>query len=501
MRLLVILVSLLMVSSTAAQIHLTVDDPITISGYGLDSSGIQQTPDSVRVVVCHDGAEQHDAWYDPSDAQCVAFNGGLTFYDMFGDLDNDAGPGLYEVRAGFFLHDDSLYDWRSLWVYIGVDLAAVEDTVLEIKDLLDARESWSLVGRTRIGDTIQRAASTLTEDSNIGIDWSDIINPGYVAILSGTVIQRVNIIDEDFTTIDLDNATIGRVAEKTGYRLSSEGVGDVWANPSRTLSGLGFALDSADFSDSCFDEVHFTAGYFDSTRGSAGGPDSAVLARAVWNAPSANHTTAGTFGDYLDARVSGLGLGGGAFTVTLTATDTLAGQTVPGVRVAVRNLEQTSLLAVGRTDPSGQVRFNLDAGSFLLMADAPGYLFAPFDTLIVTGATLATAAGRRFDPGAPAAPTLCRVYGFVYDVTGLPDPGAVVSAGLPKGVSRTGELIVSPSAVTTATDTTGYFCLDLIPSAMLDGVPKYEVTITRTDGTILRKRITAPSQASWALSW
>jgi len=501
MRTRAFLVSILLASGATAQIHLATDDPITISGYGLDSAGVQQTPDSVRVIVCHDGAEQHDAWYDQSDAQCTPLNGGLTFYDMFGDIDNDAGPGLYEVRAGFFLHDDSLYDWRSLWVYIGVDPAAVADTVQGIKDLLDARETWSLAGRALIGDTIRRAASTLTEDSNIGIDWSDIINPGQAVALSGTIISRVTILDEDFTSIDLDNATIGRVGEKTGYRLSSEGVGDVWANPARTLSGLGFALDSADFRDSCFDETHFTAGYFDSARGSAGGLDSAMLARAVWNAPSAHHTVAGTFGDYLDARVSGFGSGGGAFTATLTATDTLVGQTVPGVRVVVRNLEQTSLLAVGRTDPSGQVRFNLDAGSFLVIADAPGYLFAPFDTLTVTGATIATMAGRRFDPGTPAAPTLCRVYGFVYDVTGMPNPGAVVSAGLPKGVSRTDEMIVSPSAVTTVTDTAGYFYLDLIPSDLLDGAPKYEVTIARTDGTILRKRITAPSQASWALSW
>jgi hypothetical protein len=389
-RLFVYMLLVLAPAGVAAQIHLNANDLVTLSGYGLDSAGIQQTPDSVRVVVTHEGLETHDAWYEASDAQCASLNGGLAFYDAIGDLDNDAGPGLYEIRAGFFLEHDSLYNWRTLWVYLGVDLAAIEDTVQGIKDILDDRELWSLAGRAPIGDT---------------------------------------------------------------------------------------------------------------SHGSSSGPDSATLARAVWNAPVANHTIAGTFGDYLDAEVSGIGTGGGAYSVSIVAVDTLTGQTVPGVRVAVRNLEQTGLLAVGATDPSGTVRFNLDVGQFLLTADAPGYLFTPFDSLLVAGPVTDSVRGRRFDPGDPGSPTLCRVYGFVYGVGGSPEAGAVVSAGLPKGISRTDELIISPSAVTAITDSTGYFQLDLIPSASLDSSPKYELTVTRADGAILRKRLTIPSQASWPLTW
>ena len=443
MRIMSAMLMLLVASSATAQIHITVDDRITISGFGLDSAGVQQTPDSVRVVVLRNGIEQHDVWYEAADDQCSSLNGGLTFSDAFGDLDNDAGVGLYEIRAGYYLHDDELYDWQTLWVYLGVDLAAIEDTVQGIKDLLDGRESWSLAGRSPIGDTIRRDASTLTEDSNVGVDWSDIINPGATAALSGTMISRVLILDEDFTTIDLDNASVGRLME------------------------LGFDLSADDFSSNCFDVSHFTEAFFDSAQGaaeSAGGSE-------------------------------------GAFAVTFTAVDTLSGQTVPGVRVALRNLEQTSLLAVGRTDPSGCARFNLDAGELLVVADAPGYLFAPFDTVEVGAGTSATIPGRRFDPGSPASPSLCRVYGIVYGVTGLPEGDIAVSAVLPKGVSRTTELIVSPSTVSTTTDSAGYFYLDLIPSASLDDNPKYELTITRPDGAILRKRIIVPDQASWSLAW
>jgi|GEM_PF-1542562 len=501
LKLLALLVVHLASLEIHAQIHLRADDLITLSGYGLDSAGIQQMPDSLRLIVLRHGVEEFDAWYDPSDIQCSALNGGLTFVDVFGDIDNDAGPGLYEVKAGFFLRDDSLYDWRTLWIYQGVDLAAIEDTVMGIKDILDARETWSLTGRSPIGDTIHRNASVLTEDSHVGVDWSKVTNQTSAVSLSATVISRLGVLDEDFTSIDLDSTTVGRLTERAGYRLSPDGVGDIWSHGSRSLSALGFALDSADFADSCFDETHFTAGYFDSAQGAAGGLDSADLANAVWNAPALNHDSPGTFGDYLDTKVSGLGTGGGAYAIILTAVDTLSGQTVPGVRVAIRNPEQTSLIAVGRTDASGTSRFNLDLGEFLVVADAPGYLFAPYDSLSVNGPVAEEIKGRRFDPGLPASPSLCRVYGFVYGVTGLPERGAVVSAGLPKGVSRTSDLIVSPSAVTVSTDSSGYFFLDLIPSSMLEGESRYELTITRTDGAILRKRFAVPSQASWLMDW
>jgi hypothetical protein len=377
----------------------------------------------------------------------------------------------------------------------------IQDTTQGIKDLLDGRESWTLAGRAPIGDTIQREASILTEDSNIGIDWSDIANPAASVILSGTAVGRLNMLDEDYTVIDLDGTSIGALTDRSDFRLSSVGVADMWSHPSRTLTELGFALDSADFADSCLDEVHYTSGFFDSAQGAAGGLDSVDIARAVWNTPGANHQVEGTFGYYLDGNISGIGTGGGAFAATITSLDTAIDQTVAGVRLAVRNLEQTALLASGATDIDGSVSFNLDAGSYLVSAMAPGYLFAPFDTLVVAGAVLDTVPGYRFDPGTPVSPSLCRIYGYVASVNSGPEVNATVTAYLPKGVTRTNDLIVSPFPVSTQTDSAGYFYLDLIPSESLEGAPEYEISVNRSDGTILRKRVAVPNTSSWPISW
>jgi hypothetical protein len=73
---------------------------------------------------------------------------------------------------------------------------------------------------------------------------------------------------------------------------------------------------------------------------------------------------------------------------------------------------------------------------------------------------------------------------------------------LPSGVARSGERVISPFAVTTLSDAAGYFALDLIPSDSLHpSGAKYEFSITRQDGTILRQRVQVPAQTSWRLDW
>lgn len=119
---------LLMLGAVASgQIFLTTSDEITMSGHTLDSSGFYVTADSMRIVTYLDGAEMFDAWFNTADAQCSGINGMLVFTDAFGDIDGAGGNGLYELKAGWFEDDGDLYNWKTLWVYIGgqvgVDLA------------------------------------------------------------------------------------------------------------------------------------------------------------------------------------------------------------------------------------------------------------------------------------------------------------------------------------------------------------------------------------------
>jgi hypothetical protein len=251
------------------------------------------------------------------------------------------------------------------------------------------------------------------------------------------------------------------------------------------------------------DSVYVKGGAVDSNRTEMGGSgDSTFIARWVWNTPQTNHTTSGSFGKYLDTEVSGISGGSGAYSFTLVTFDTSLSQVIPQAGLAVRNVTQTSLIAAGRTNSNGKATFNLDADSFVVVATAPGYSFDAYDTIVISGTGSDTVFGDQFDPGSPSPPGLCRVYGFLYDINGEPEEGASVMAHLPSGVAQFSVVIVSPYSVSTTTDIDGYFYLDLIPSDSLipPGV-KYEFTISRTDGTILRQRLTVPDTTIWRLTW
>lgn len=240
----------------------------------------------------------------------------------------------------------------------------------------------------------------------------------------------------------------------------------------------------------------------DSVNVKGGTIDSTFLARTIWNTPQSGHTTAGTFGKYLDTEVSGISSGTGAYSYTLHVYDSLLNQSVSGITVMVRNLTQTALLAVGGSNSSGEVALNLDADSFMVTASGPAYTFAAYDTVIVTGAGADTLFGYSFDPGSPATPSFCRTYGYLYLPDGTAEEGASVTATIPSGVVRFGNLIISPYSVSTTTDSIGYFYLDLIRSNLL--IPsgtKYEISISRKDGTIMRKRFEIPDSSGWLITW
>jgi len=106
-------------------------------------------------------------------------------------------------------------------------------------------------------------------------------------------------------------------------------------------------------------------------------PSASDVADAVWDEAQAGHTTAGTFGLYLDARVSSVSgtPGSGANSCTITITE--GGSGVPGATVWVTtDAAGSTVVAEGkRTNDSGQVTLLLDAGSvYYLWAQCPaGY--------------------------------------------------------------------------------------------------------------------------------
>ena len=271
-----------------------------------------------------------------------------------------------------------------------------------------------------------------------------------------------------------------------------------------TPNVFSFQIISNELSDQLAlidDSVNVKGGAVDSNRTELGS-DSATTAGWVWNTPQSNHTASGSFGKYLDTEVSGVSSGSGAYSFTIQTYDSGVGLAIPYASLGVRSVDQSSLVGVGRSDNLGQASFNLDADSFLVVASASGYVFGGYDTVVVTGAGVDTIFCDQFDPGAPSFPTLCRVYGHLFTAEGVSEEDAAVSAWLPSGVARFGMTVISPTPVSTTSDSTGYFYLDLVPSDSLTPIgTKYEFTISLSDGTILRQRLAVPDSASWRLAW
>ena len=271
-----------------------------------------------------------------------------------------------------------------------------------------------------------------------------------------------------------------------------------------TPAQLNFQIISQELSDQLElieDSVLVKGGTIDSNY-TERGADSSNIARWVWNTPQSGHTTAGTFGKYLDSEISGMGTGSGLYSYTIQLFDTSSSQAVPGTRTMVRNLEQTALIATGLSDTYGVISFNLDADSFIVVASSPGYIFEAYDTVVVTAAGVDTILCAGFDPGVPTFPTFCRIWGYLFNANGQAEDNVDVSAHIPSGVTTFANGIITPTAVSTATDSNGYFYLDLLPSVLLgsDGA-EYEITISRQDGTILRQRLDIPDSTSWQLRW
>ena len=321
------------------------------------------------------------------------------------------------------------------------------------------------------------------------------------AMLDGTGGVDLNLRHIAVNATDNDSAVVLRGSGSgVGLAVHSSG-GSPFSQPTKldlATTFWGFPFDFPFVNGSLGDSL--TSPTY--VQGEAASIDSAAIADWVWNTPQADHQAAGTFGSYLDANISGLGSGAGLFAVSLIVYDTVLQQVVPHASLAIRNSSQSALIAVGSTSLDGSASFSLDGGLFAVLGAAPGYIFDAAYGLSVSGVTVDTLPVSRFDPGQPPAAGLCRVYAYLTSPAGLPLAEAEISATLPDGAARSGDAIVSPGLVTTATDSTGFFSLDLIPSNHLQpDTTRYEISIALDGATILRKRLLVPDLATWRLSW
>ena len=109
-----------------------------------------------------------------------------------------------------------------------------------------------------------------------------------------------------------------------------------------------------------------------------------AIVDAVWDEERTGHTTANTFGYFLDAQVSGAGSGGsGLYQITVRVEDS-SNNALQGARV---NVDGTTLTLT--TGSSGEIVFNLDSGVYLLNVSPPAGYTTPLGQVVtVTTADL-----------------------------------------------------------------------------------------------------------------
>lgn len=196
--------------------------------------------------------------------------------------------------------------------------------------------------------------------------------------------------------------------------------------------------------------------------------------------------------------------GSGAYPCTLFVFDSGSGSAVQGVFLRALNSSETATAAVGESNSNGRIILSLDAATYHLLPYLSGYSFGalPVSLTVTASGAKDTIWASRFDPGAAPEASLCRVYGYVQSLDAHGIEGIVVTARIAKMPLTRDGVVVSPFAVSTATDTSGYWYLDLLPNSDLEpDDTKYDFTFYYPSGTILRRQFAAPESSSVWFRW
>ncbi len=224
--------------------------------------------------------------------------------------------------------------------------------------------------------------------------------------------------------------------------------------------------------------------------------DTGSIARSVWDDDLVGQNSR-------TVDLSSCGSGSGAYACSLYVFNSADSSALQGIRVRFLNASQTATEAVGTSNSEGLVVASLDAAEYRVWAYKAGIEFAslPDSIEVNSPSAIDTIWGSGFDPGEPVSPNLCRVFGWVFDLSGYGISGVTVMARLNKSSVRYDGSMISPFYRTASTDSTGYWYLDLIPSENLEPVCEYEIVIYYESGRIARRRVEVPDQASWEMGW
>jgi len=255
-----------------------------------------------------------------------------------------------------------------------------------------AADVWSSIMRTltdKTGFELADDAITAAKIADDAIDASEIAPDAIGASeIAPDAIGASEIAPDAITSSELAITAAEEIedavyANRDDYKstgFSTHSAADVWAAASRTLTGLGFDLDSSNFADSTFMIWLFSEKFFDSTQGTAAG----LTPADIWA-----YATKEINGGYVDSNKTeqgGSAGGDGAFTRYVVIVDTTSGATSPVASATIRtnNEDQSGIPYSDCTDNNGLATFNLDAGTWVILFNAPGYKDI-LDTITITG--------------------------------------------------------------------------------------------------------------------
>lgn len=259
----------------------------------------------------------------------VQCSGSVYTIDESGDTLTEEGGGYYRLTANdtltlnnedeCFVWTEGAGDYTGLIAKAPVRFKVVGTTVDEI-----ATNTWSVGTRTITGGTVttnsDKTGYSLTQ--SFPTNFSNLAITGEGAVTAGTVSDKTGY-------------SVSTVQDKTGYSITGT-VTDLDTLQSNIKGSLGASINltklaqkdtggafnaDTDSLEAVRDrgDVAWTGGgasaadvWAYSTRAltSSSDPTAAQIADAVWDEARTGHTTAGTFGYYLDAPVSTAGGGG-----------------------------------------------------------------------------------------------------------------------------------------------------------------------------------------------
>ncbi|RKX17811.1 MAG: hypothetical protein DRP26_06325, partial [Candidatus Zixiibacteriota bacterium] len=481
MRKIIFIILFLVMAICAYGGYISKSDTVELMAETMYLDGKMGVTDSISVKVLHGGSVVYDSIFTSADGWCYSVStpdgNALVFSAPFDSIDGGNGDGCYKIITWAIYGSSELrtpgesgcYRVGSPNVNIAsVDADAIEagdfdtgainadalatDAINEIEDAVHANANDYKADVSGLSTFDASSDSVMTKNPNAykadvsGLSTFDATsdsvmtkNPdAYKADISGLSTFDPAI---DLVNIDTSDCTIIADSVKTYVGVDS----------SRTA--LGDSLRTA-LGDSC-------------TGGGSGSDTTAIkqmMNNNYWGWHVAYNSTFpyGSIGDSLfdpgpsfiskiDSALASIGYdgsydlhtkidnlslsGGGTEPETLVVGYTQEGFFYPieGARVTVRTIDGTTTKVPGlRTDVNGRRILELDPDSFYVALTANNYV-QKIDTLIVeTGGGKDTLYMSPFDPGQPADPSLCRVYGWVYDISGDNLSGIEVTAEIPR---------------------------------------------------------------------